>query len=57
MCGQHNIKASAVDNTGHNTDKGHTRNPRTENKIPDPAGNRTRAAGLKGRHSADHADG
>ena len=25
--------------------KGHTPNPRTEIKIPDPAGNRTRAAG------------
>ena len=26
--------------------KGHTPNPRTEIKIPDPAGNRTLAAGL-----------
>ena len=44
MCGQHNVMASAGDNTGQNTDKGHTSNPRTEIKIPDPVGNRTRAA-------------
>ena len=37
--------------TGQNTDKGHTPNPRTEIKIPDPAGYRTRAAGLEGRDS------
>ena len=30
--------------------KGHTPNPRTEIEIPDPAGNRTRAAGLEGRY-------
>ena len=29
MCGPHNVRASAEDNTGHNTDKGHTPNPRT----------------------------
>ena len=29
--------------------------PRIEIKIPDPAGNRTRAAGLEGRDSTDHA--
>ena len=39
MCGQHNVRVSAEDNTGQNTDKGHTPNPRTEIKIPDPAGN------------------
>ena len=55
MCGQHNVRASAEDNTGQNTAKGHTSNPRTEIKIPDPAGNRTRAAGLEGRESTDHA--
>ena len=44
MCGQHNVRASAEDNTGQNTDKGHTPNPRTEIKIADPARNRTRAA-------------
>ena len=44
MCGQHNIRASAEENTG----KGHTLNPRTEIKISDPAG-------LEGRDSTDHA--
>ena len=48
MCGQHNVMAFAKDNTGQNTDKGHTPNPRTEIKIPDPAG-------LEGRDSTDHA--
>ena len=47
MCGEHNVKASAEDNTGQNIDKGHTPNPRTEIKIPDTAENRTRAAGLQ----------
>ena len=55
MCSQHNARASAGDNTGQNTDKGHTPNPRTEIKIPDPAGNRTRAAWLECRDSTDHA--
>ena len=55
MCGQHNVGASAEDNTGQNTDKGHTPNPRTDIKIPDPAGNRTRAAGLEGRDSTEHS--
>ena len=55
MCGQHNVRASAKDNTGQNTDKGHTPNPRTEIKIPDPAGNRAWAAGLEGSDSIDHA--
>ena len=35
--------------------KGHTPNPRTEIKIPDPTGNRSRTAGLEGRDSTDHA--
>ena len=40
----------------HRTDyKGHTPNPRTEIKIPDPAVNQTRAAGLEDRDSTDHA--
>ena len=30
MCGQHNAKASAEGNTGQNTDKEHTPNPRTK---------------------------
>ena len=34
--------------------KGHTPNPRTEIKIPDPAGNRNWATGLEGRDSTDH---
>ena len=51
MCGQHNVKASAEDNT----DKGHTPNSRSEIKIPHPAGNRTRAALLEGRDSTDDA--
>ena len=34
--------------THERTHKGHTPNPRTEINIPDPAGNRTRAAGLEG---------
>ena len=55
MCGQHNVRASARDSTGQNTDKGYTPNPRIGIKIPEPAGNRTRAAGLEGRDSTDHA--
>ena len=55
MCGQHNVRASTGDSIGQNTDKGHTPNPRIEIKIPDPAGNRTWAAGLEGRDSTDHA--
>ena len=51
MCSQPNVRASAEDNT----DKGHTPNPRTETKIPDPAETRTRAAGLEDRDSTDHA--
>ena len=54
MCGQHNVRASAGDNTGQNTDKGHTPYPRTEIKIPDSAGNRTQATRLEGRDSTDH---
>ena len=55
MCGQLNVRASAGDNTGQNTHRGHTPNPRIGIKIPDPAGNRTRADGLKGRDSTDNA--
>ena len=46
---------STGDSTVQNTDKGHTHNPRREIKIPGPAGNRTRTAGLEGRESTDHA--
>ena len=52
MCGQHNARASAGDNTGQNTKD--TPNRRTEIKIRGPAGNRTRAAGFEGRDSTDH---
>ena len=55
MSGQHNVRASAEDNTGQNTDEGHTPNLRIDFKILGPAGNRTRAAGLEGRDSTDHA--
>ena len=54
MCGQHNVMATAADNTGLHTGKGHTPSPRIEIKIYDPAGNRTRAAGMEGRNSTDH---
>ena len=40
-------RATVGDNTGQNTHKGHTRSPRIEIKIPDSAGNGTRAAGRK----------
>ena len=55
MCGQQKVRASAGDSTGQNTDKGHTPNSRIRIKIPDPAANLTRAAGLEGRDSTDHA--
>ena len=41
MCGQHNVRVTAGDTTGQNTNKGHTSSPRIEIKISDPAGNRT----------------
>ena len=55
MCCQHSVRASAEDSTRQNTDKGDTPNPRIGIKIPDPAGNRTRATGLEGRDSTEHA--
>ena len=33
MCGQHNVRASAEDSTGQNTDKEYTLNSRIEIKI------------------------
>ena len=39
----------------HRTEHRHTPNLRTEIEIPDPAGNRTRAAGLEGGEFTDHA--
>ena len=56
MCDQQNVRAFAEDNRGQNTDKGHTPNPRTEIKIPDPAGNQTRAA-RQGLYRPRHGDG
>ena len=41
--------------TVHDRTQRHTPNPRIEIKIPYPAGNRTRAAGLEARDSTDHA--
>ena len=55
ICGQHNVRASAEDNTEQNTQKGHTPNPRREIKIHDLAWNRTRVIGLEGRDSTDQA--
>ena len=55
MCGRHTVRATAGDNTEQNTDKGHTHSPRIEINISDPTGNRTRATGLEGRDSTDHA--
>ena len=53
MCGQRNVRASAEDNTGQNTKDTH---PIPGQKLKfDPAGNRTRAVGLEGRDSTDHA--
>ena len=54
MCGQHNVGASAEDNT----DKGHTPNPRTEIKIPDPAGisNPGRRVGRNGLYRPRQGD-
>ena len=48
-----NVRVIARDNTGQNTKD--TPSPRTEIKNSDPVGNRTRAAGLEGRASTDHA--
>ena len=46
MGGQHNVWATARENTGQNTYKGHIPIPRIEIKISDPTMNRTWAAGL-----------
>ena len=57
ISGQQNVrvKATGRDNTGENTDKGHTPCPRIEIKIPDPAWNIIRTAGLEGKDSADYS--
>ena len=56
MCGQHNVRASAQENTGQNTDKGHTPNPRMEIKIPNHARNQTRV-GRQELYRPRHGDG
>ena len=55
ICGQQNVKASARDNTGQDTDKGQTPSPRIGIKILEPTENRTRAPGIEGRDSTDNA--
>ena len=52
---KHNVSVSARDNTGQDTDVGHTPSPRIEIKISAYAGNRTQIAGQEGRDSTDHA--
>ena len=54
MCVQHNVRVTARDNTGQNTDEGHSPSPRIEIKISDPAGNQTLATGLEDRDSTGH---
>ena len=53
ICGQQNVRATARGTTKQH--KGHTPSPRIKIKIINPAGNRTRVAGLGGRDSTDHA--
>ena len=55
MCGQHNVRTTAGDNTEQNTDRGHSPRPSIEIKIPDPAGNRTQATGQEGMEYTNHA--
>ena len=54
MYGQHNVRAS-TETAQDRTQTKDTPNPRIGVKIPDPAGNQIRAAGLEGRDSTDHA--
>ena len=49
MSGQHSVRASAGDNTGQNTDKGHTTNPRREIKFLTPPRIESGPPGLKAR--------
>ena len=55
MCGKHNVRATARDNTGQDRDKGHTPSLKIKIKILNPAGNRTRAAGLEDGGSTNYA--
>ena len=53
MCGQHIVRATAEDNQDRTKTK--DTHPVSESKIHDPSVNRTRAAGLEGKDSTDHA--
>ena len=53
MCGQHNARATAGDNTGQYTKD--TPSPRVEIKIPELNGNRIWAAGFEGMDSTKHS--
>ena len=48
------ISGPSPEITQHRTQRTHTQS-QEEIKIPEPAGNRTRATGLEGRDSTDHA--
>ena len=52
MCIQHNVRASARDNTEQNTDKGHTC-PRIENNISDPRRESYPGRRIEGKDSTD----
>ena len=51
------MQAIGRDNTGKNAEKGHTANPRIEIKIPDPGGNRIRAARMEATNATNYAMG
>ena len=56
MCGQHSVRASSGDNTGQNTDKGHTPNPQVyELKFLTPPGIEPVPPGWKAGTLTDHA--
>ena len=55
ISGQQNVKVTARENTGQNTKDTHTPSTRNEIIFPDPAGNRTRSAGLEGSDPTNHA--
>ena len=53
MCGQHNVRATARDNTGQKTKDIHS--SRIKITISDPAGSSNPAAGFEDWDSTDHA--
>ena len=59
MYDQHNVNATAKDNSGQNAGKGHTRSPTTEIKISNSAENRTQTDGFErqGSYRPRHGDG